>query len=60
MEFMKKMEKNLNLTFFFLTSEYPSWKEKKEKAEIIESQLKKVGISVKLSIVDTESYYDIL
>ncbi|NWL87927.1 nickel ABC transporter substrate-binding protein [Paenibacillus sp. 79R4] len=39
------------------TAEFPEWK---EKAELIESDLKKAGVKINISIQDRESYYDVL
>ncbi|HHH6141459.1 TPA: ABC transporter substrate-binding protein [Listeria monocytogenes] len=39
------------------TTEFPEWK---EQAEVVESELKKVGVKINIIILDSDSYYDVL
>lgn len=53
----EKDGKALEFSLVLQTAEFPTWK---EKAEIIESQLKKVGIKTNITIMDSETYYETL
>lgn len=55
--YYEKEGKELAFKLVIQTTEFPEWK---EQAEVIESELKKAGIKVTITILDSESYYDVL
>jgi peptide/nickel transport system substrate-binding protein len=55
--YYEKEGKELAFKLVIQTTEFPEWK---EQAEVIESELKKTGIKVTITILDSESYYDVL
>lgn len=55
--YYEKDNKVLSFNLVIQTAEFPDWK---EKAEIIESELKKVGVEIKITILDKDAYYDTL
>ncbi|RBS12825.1 hypothetical protein EA94_02729 [Enterococcus faecalis] len=56
-DYYEKNNEILSLDLVIQTAEFPEWK---EQAEVIESELKKVGIKVKINILDKDAYYDTL
>ncbi|MGM9534395.1 MAG: ABC transporter substrate-binding protein, partial [Intestinibacter sp.] len=52
---LEKDGKPLEFNFVLQTDEYPDWK---AVSEYVQSQLKQVGIDVKLNVQDSTSYYD--
>ena len=55
--YYEKGNEALQFSLVIQTTEFPEWK---EKAEIIESELKKAGVKINIQILDKESYYDAL
>ncbi|MBO0474849.1 nickel ABC transporter substrate-binding protein [Enterococcus ureasiticus] len=55
--YYEKGNETLQFTLVIQTTEFPEWK---EKAEVIESELKNAGVKLNIQILDKESYYDVL
>lgn len=55
--YYEKENEALQFSLIIQTTEFPEWK---EKAEVIESELKKAGVKINIQILDKESYYDVL
>ncbi len=53
----EKEGKPLQFNLVIQTAEFPNWK---DKAEQVQSDLKKAGIKVQIKTLDTQSYYDTL
>lgn len=53
--YYEKNQTTLAFNLVIQTTEFPEWK---EKAEIIEQQLKQAGVKIAIQLVDQESYYD--
>lgn len=53
--YYEKNQRPLAFNLVIQTTEFPEWK---EKAEIIEQQLKQAGVRVSIQLVDPENYYD--
>ncbi|EAH0135360.1 nickel ABC transporter substrate-binding protein [Listeria monocytogenes] len=55
--YYEKDNKILSFDLVIQTTEFPEWK---EQAEVVESELKKVGVKINIIILDSDSYYDVL